>query len=45
MKRCLENGYDFSYKKAFSAVDDWTYGYIDNQNLKRFLKSCGHVST
>lgn len=45
MKRCLENGYDFSYKKAFGAIDDWTYGFIDNQNLKRFLKSFGHVAT
>jgi len=29
MKRNLENSYDFTFKKAFSAIDDWTYGYLD----------------
>lgn len=45
MKRNIENAYDFSFKKAFSAIDDWNYGYCDQQNLKRFLRNMGHVST
>ena len=45
MKRALENAYDFSIQKAFRAIDDWSYGYIDSSNLKRFLRSMGHLST
>lgn len=29
MKRNLENAYDYSVEKAFRAVDDWSYSYID----------------
>lgn len=29
-------------KKAFNAIDDWSYGYIDASNLKRFLVSMGY---
>lgn len=28
-------------KRAFQAIDDWNYGYIDHNNLKRFLRSTG----
>ena len=45
MKRALENAYDYSVQKAFRAIDDWTYNYIDSSNLKRFLRSMGHLST
>lgn len=45
MKRQLENAYDFSFKKAFNAIDDWSYGYVDKTNLKRFLRSMSHVAT
>lgn len=45
MKRALENSYDFSIQKAFRAIDDWTYNYIDSSNLKRFLRSMGHLAT
>ena len=45
MKRALENAYDFSVQKAFRAIDDWSYGYVDSSNLKRFLRSMGHIST
>jgi len=45
MKRNLENAYDFSFKKAFASIDDWSYGYVDQANLKRFLRNTGHVST
>lgn len=45
MKRHIENAYDFTFKKAFNAIDDWNYGYIDQTNLKRFLRNMGHVAT
>ena len=45
MKRALENAYDFSIQKAFRAIDDWSYNYVDSSNLKRFLRSMGHLST
>ncbi len=45
LKRSLETSYDFSVKSAFKAIDDWNYGYIDKQNLKRFLRSMGHLAS
>ena len=45
MKRNIENCYDFSIQKAFAAIDDWSYSYIDQHNLNRFLKSTGHYAT
>jgi len=45
MKRSLESSYDFSIRAAFKAIDDWNYSFIDKQNLKRFLRSMGHIAT
>lgn len=45
MKRTLENAYDFTVKKAFAAIDDWNYGYLDQNNIKRFLRGASHVAT
>lgn len=45
MKRTLENSYDFTFKKAFASIDDWNYGYLDQNNIKRFLRANGHVAT
>jgi Ca2+-binding EF-hand superfamily protein len=45
MKKNLENSYDFTFRKAFSAIDDWNYQYIDKANLKRFLRSTGYVAS
>lgn len=45
MKRALMNQYDYTAKKAFQAIDDWNYGYLDYSNLKKFLRSCGVVCT
>ena len=44
MKRELENAYDYSIKKAFQVIDDWNYNYIDSNNLKRFLRTMGHLT-
>ena len=45
LKRNIENSYDYTTKKAFQSIDDWNYQYIDQANLKRFLRSCGHIAT
>lgn len=45
LKRSLESSYDFTFRKAFQAIDDWNYGYLDQSNLKKFLKSVGYVAT
>ena len=45
IKRSLESSYDFSVRAAFRAIDDWNYGYIDKQNLKRFLRAMNHLAT
>lgn len=43
-KRVLECSYDFSYQNAFKSIDDWNYQYLDNANIKRFLRKCGYVA-
>lgn len=45
IKRSLETSYDFTVRAAFKAIDDWNYNYIDKQNLKRFLRSMGHLAS
>jgi len=34
--------HDFTMWKSFKLVDDWNYGFIDNNNLKRFLLAMGY---
>lgn len=34
---------DFDYDSGFKAVDDWGYGYIDFNNLRRFLRKCDYA--
>ncbi len=45
LKRCLEQSYDFSVQTAFKAVDDWHYTYIDDKNLRRFLRNVGCLAS
>lgn len=45
LKRSLEQSYDFSVNSLFKAVDDWNYTYIDEKNLRRFLRNLGHLSS
>lgn len=35
----------FEPAAAFQVVDDWNYGYIDQTNLKNFLRKHGHVTS
>lgn len=45
MKRSLEAAYDYNVRTAFKAIDDWNYNYIDDKNLRRFLRNMGHLAT
>jgi len=45
LKRTLEQSYDFKISGAFKSVDDWNYGYLDKQNLKRFLRQTGYLAS
>ena len=44
-KRLVEASYDYSLHSVFASIDDWNYGYIDHKNLRRFLRSTGHLAT
>lgn len=44
-KQQLKNSYDFTLKGAFTAIDDWSYGYLDFRNLKAFLQKIGYIAT
>jgi Ca2+-binding EF-hand superfamily protein len=35
--------YDFTPENTFHFIDDFSYGYIDFSNLKRFLKKNGYI--
>jgi Ca2+-binding EF-hand superfamily protein len=38
----MESNKQFDYEKAYLAVDDWNYGFIDRKNLKGFFKKHGY---
>ena len=38
LKQRIDSTKNFNAAKAFNAVDDWAYGYIDKTNLKSFLR-------
>jgi hypothetical protein len=42
LKNRLLHTHDFTFEKAFKSIDDWSYGYIDAKNLKRFLVGMGY---
>lgn len=44
-KQVMASNKVFSLEKAFAAVDDWNYGYIDKQNLKSFMRKNGRMIT
>jgi Ca2+-binding EF-hand superfamily protein len=45
IKRTLEGMYDFSLFGAFKAIDDWNYKYLDERNLRRFLRNMGYLAS
>ncbi len=44
MKQELASRYDYNVERLYKEVDDINYGYIDMQNLKRFLIKSGIAS-
>jgi Ca2+-binding EF-hand superfamily protein len=45
LKQRLAASKDFNFWRAFLAIDDWNYGYIDKKNLAIFLKRNGSKTT
>lgn len=41
IKRLLEAQYDFNIQSAYKVIDDWSYGYLDSRNFRRFLRGMG----
>lgn len=41
MKRSLEFQYDFNIQAAYKIIDDWSYGFLDQRNMRRFLRTTG----
>ena len=37
----MEAQYDFNIQSAYKVIDDWSYGYLDSRNLRRFLRNMG----
>lgn len=35
----------FCLRKAFDAIDDWKYGFIDKKNLKSFLRKHNYLAS
>ena len=41
----MEATKSFDIEKAFIAIDDWSYGYIDKKNLKSFLRKHNYLAS
>ena len=41
----MDSTKSFCIQKAFEAIDDWKYGYIDKKNLKSFLRKHNYVAS
>ena len=35
----------FDIERAFTAIDDWSYGFIDKKNLKSFLRKHNYLAS
>ena len=45
LKQEMDATKNFCLKKAFCAIDDWEYGFIDKKNLKSFLRKLNYVAS
>ena len=45
LKQEMEATKSFCIQKAFDAIDDWKYGFIDRKNLKSFLRKHNYVAS
>lgn len=42
-KNELQRTFDFTFDRAFDAVDEYETGYISMNNLLHFMKKSGHA--
>lgn len=45
LKQMMDATKSFDIEKAFIAIDDWSYGYIDKKNLKSFLRKHSYLAS
>ena len=45
LKQEMDATKNFCLNKAFVAIDDWEYGFIDKKNLKSFLRKHNYVAS
>ena len=45
LKQRIDSTKNFNAAKAFNAVDDWAYGFIDKTNLKSFMRKHQYLAT
>ena len=45
LKQEMDSTKSFCVRKAFEAIDDWKYGYIDRKNLKSFLRKHNYIAS
>ena len=45
LKQVMDASKTFDITKAFHAIDDWSYGYVDKKNLKSFLRKHNYLAT
>ena len=45
LKQEMDATKSFDVEKAFEAIDDWKYGYIDKKNLKSFLRKHNYIAS
>lgn len=45
MKQEMCSSKSFCVSKAFDAIDDWSYGFIDKKNLKSFLRKHNYIAS
>lgn len=45
MKQEMCSSKSFDVRRAFEAIDDWQYGFIDKKNLKSFLRKHNYIAS
>ena len=45
LKQEMDATKSFTVSKAFDAIDDWNYGYVDKKNLKSFLRKHNYIAS
>ena len=45
LKQIMDASKTFNVERAFQAIDDWSYGFIDKKNLKSFLRKHNYLAS